>query len=71
MSDYRYTLGERTFVFDSLADVMARATPARSGDRLAGVIAESAEQRVVAQMLLAEVPLKRFLEEPVVPYERD
>lgn len=71
MSDYRYTLGDRTFVFDSLADVMAKATPARSGDRLAGVVAESAEQRVVAQMLLAELPLKRFLEEPVVPYERD
>ncbi|WP_423821482.1 ethanolamine ammonia-lyase subunit EutB [Salinisphaera sp. SPP-AMP-43] len=71
MSDYRYTLGERTFVFDSLADVMAKATPARSGDRLAGVVAESAEQRVVAQMLLAELPLKRFLEEPLVPYEDD
>lgn len=39
MSDYRYTLGERTFVFDALADVMAKATPARSGDRLASVIA--------------------------------
>ncbi|MGN8157853.1 ethanolamine ammonia-lyase subunit EutB [Salinisphaera sp. SWV1] len=71
MSDYRYTLGERTFIFDSLADVMAKASPARSGDRLAGVIAESAEQRVVAQMLLAELPLKRFLEEPLVAYEDD
>jgi len=71
MSHYQYTLGERTYRFDGLVDVMAKATPARSGDRLAGVIARSAEERVVAQMLLAELPLKRFLEEPLVAYEDD
>jgi len=68
---YRYTLGERTYRFDSLAEVMAKATPARSGDRLAGVIADSAEERVVAQMVLAELPLKIFLEDLLVPYEDD
>jgi ethanolamine ammonia-lyase large subunit len=50
---------------------MARATPARSGDRLAGVIARSAEERAVAQMALADVPLKNFLNEAVIPYELD
>ena len=50
---------------------MAKATPARSGDRLAGVAASSAEERVVAQMCLAEIPLKQFLNETLVPYESD
>ncbi len=68
---YRYMLGSKTYHFKDLADLMAKATPARSGDRLAGVIAESAEQRVVAQMLLAEVPLNTFLSDVLVPYEHD
>ena len=68
---YRYSLGARTYQFRHLAELMARATPARSGDRLAGVIARSAEERAVAQMALADVPLKNFLNEAVVPYELD
>lgn len=68
---YKFTLGSRVFGFKSLAEVMAKATPPRSGDRLAGVIAGSAEERVVAQMVLADVPLKRFLNEVLVPYEAD
>ncbi len=68
---YDYTLGVRTYQFENLADLMAKATPARSGDRLAGVIAQSAEERVVAQMALAELPLKTFLNEALVPYETD
>ncbi|THF63209.1 MAG: ethanolamine ammonia lyase large subunit, partial [Methylophaga nitratireducenticrescens] len=68
---YRYQLGSKTYQFADLADLMAKATPARSGDRLAGVIAESAEQRAVAQLLLAEVPLKIFLNDTLVPYEDD
>jgi ethanolamine ammonia-lyase large subunit len=68
---YRYMLGIKTYQFRNLADLMAKATPPRSGDRLAGVIAESAEQRSVAQLLLAEVPLKTFLNEVLVPYEKD
>jgi len=68
---YRYQNGSRTFLFHSLADLMAKATPARAGDRLAGVIAGSAEERVCAQMALAELPLKQFLNEALVPYEDD
>ena len=68
---YRFTHGSQTFTFRNLAELMARATPSRSGDRLAGVIARSAEERVMAQMCLAEVPLKQFLNEALVPYEHD
>jgi len=50
---------------------MAKASPLRSGDQLAGVAAQSAEERVVAQMLLAEMPLKTFLNEVLIPYEKD
>ncbi|RDL43243.1 ethanolamine ammonia lyase large subunit [Marinomonas piezotolerans] len=68
---FRHTVGERTFGFKSLAELMAKATPARSGDRLAGIAADTAEERAIAQMTLADVPLKLFLEELVVPYEQD
>lgn len=71
MSAFSVTLGKTCHHFDSLADLMAKATPLRSGDQLAGVAASSAEQRIAAQMLLAEVPLRRFIEEPLVPYEID
>lgn len=54
-----------------LRTLLAKASPARSGDVLAGVAADSEEERVRAQMALADVPLTRFLDEPVVPYERD
>lgn len=50
---------------------MAKASPLRSGDQLAEVAAENAEERVAAQMALAEVPLKKFLEDFVIPYEED
>lgn len=68
---YRHTLGQQTYVFDNLKMLMAKATPARSGDRLAGVAALSAEERAIAQMTLADVPLKDFLQELLVPYEQD
>jgi ethanolamine ammonia-lyase large subunit len=68
---YSYTAGQQTWHFENLAEVMAKSTPARSGDRLAGVIARSAEERVIAQMVLADVPLKQFLNEALVPYEED
>ncbi|MFC3151379.1 ethanolamine ammonia-lyase subunit EutB [Litoribrevibacter euphylliae] len=71
MSQYRFTLGSQTVQFKNLAELMAKATPARSGDRLAGVAAHSAEERVMAQMALADVPLKVFLNEALVPYEED
>lgn len=68
---YRYSLGNRRWQFATLAELMAKATPARSGDRLAGVIAHTAEERVVAQMALADLPLKTFLNEALIPYEQD
>lgn len=71
MSNYKYTLGNRTYTFKNLADLMAKATPKRSGDLLAGVSALSSQERVIAQMRLAEVPLKTFLTEALIPYEND
>lgn len=68
---YRWQQGDKVYIFNSLAEVMAKATPARSGDALAGVSADTAEQRVIAQMTLADLPLKTFLNEAVIPYESD
>ena len=55
----------------NLRDLMAKASPARSGDELAGIAAANAEDRVRAQMALADVPLKKFLADPLIPYESD
>jgi ethanolamine ammonia-lyase large subunit len=71
MSRYAHVVGTRTYQFRDLKDLMAKATPARSGDLLAGVAALSAELRVAAQMALAALPLKQFLNEALVPYETD
>ncbi|GDY75205.1 hypothetical protein SAV31267_046900 [Streptomyces avermitilis] len=71
MSTYTARLGGRTHSFPSLAALLAAASPERSGDRLAGLAADSAEARVAARWALAEVPLARFLAEPVIPYEDD
>ena len=68
---YRHAIGATTYTFDDLRDLLAKATPPRSGDRLAGVAADSAEQIIAARMALADVPLKQFLHEAVVPYEDD
>ncbi|MBY6192574.1 ethanolamine ammonia-lyase subunit EutB [Marinobacter hydrocarbonoclasticus] len=68
---YRYQLGTRTWVFRNLVTVMAKATPERSGDHLAGTAATSAEERVLAQMCLADLPLKTFLTDALIPYETD
>ena len=68
---YRWQQGKRVYQFKSLAELMAKATPERSGDALAGVAAETAEQRVIAQMTLADVPLKNFLNQALIPYESD
>ena len=65
------TLGNTRHSFGSLRELMAKATPRRSGDELAGVAATSAEERVAAQLLLSEVPLADFLKYPLVPYETD
>ena len=68
---YRHVIGARTWIFADLREVMAKATPLRSGDALAGIAASSAEESVAACMCLAEVPLKQFLNEALVPYETD
>ena len=68
---YRHAIGATAYVFDSLRDLMAKATPPRSGDRLAGIAADSAAQMIAARMALADVPLKQFLRETVVAYEDD
>ncbi|MDF3841950.1 ethanolamine ammonia-lyase subunit EutB [Pseudomonas citronellolis] len=71
MPGYAHSVGGQTWRFDSLRQLMAKASPARSGDCLAGVAAGSDAERVAAQMALAEVPLKRFLDEALIPYEAD
>ncbi|MCM0044825.1 MAG: ethanolamine ammonia-lyase subunit EutB [Burkholderiaceae bacterium] len=71
MNKFSHTIGPRTYGFRDLKDLMAKATPPRSGDYLAGVAAGSAEERVAAQMTLAALPLTTFLQEAVVPYESD
>jgi len=68
---FSHTVGAITHQFLDLRDLMAKATPLRSGDMLAGVGAASAEQRAVAQMALAELPLRIFLNEALAPYETD
>src|SRR5689334_23331641 len=68
---YAYTLANTRYVFDNLPILLARASPYRSGDALAGVAATSAVERVAAQVALADVPLATILAEPVVPYETD
>jgi len=71
MTRYAATVGRTRHVFADLKEVMAKASPARSGDELAGLAAGSAEERVAARTVLAGVPLARFLAEPLVPYEDD
>src|SRR6202171_5424316 len=68
---YRHAIAAQSYVFENLRDLLAQATPPRSGDRLAGVAADTAEQMIAARMALADVPLKQFLHEAVVPYEDD
>lgn len=71
MASFSHSIGGQTWRFDSLKDVMAKASPARSGDHLAGVAAGSDGERVAAQMTLADIPLKHFLNEALIPYEED
>jgi ethanolamine ammonia-lyase large subunit len=68
---YRYTIRNTVYTFDTLRTLLAKASPFRSGDALARLTAERYEERVAAQLALADVPLKRFLEETVIPYEAD
>lgn len=71
MPSFSHTIDSHTYAFASLKELLAKATPLRSGDVLAGVAAASARERVAAQLALAEVPLALFLNEALVPYEDD
>ncbi|MEE3853026.1 ethanolamine ammonia-lyase subunit EutB [Gordonia sp. LSe1-13] len=68
---FRQSIAGRTYQFDGLVDVMAKASPRRSGDQLAGCAAESDAERAAATWVLADIDLSTFLEEQVVPYESD
>ena len=71
MSGFMHTVGGQVWRFEDLRELLAKASPARSGDFLAQVAASSDAERAAAQMALADVPLKRFLTETVIPYEVD
>ncbi|MEE3650005.1 MULTISPECIES: ethanolamine ammonia-lyase subunit EutB [unclassified Brenneria] len=68
---YQTTLSHRSYRFNDLRELMAKASPARSGDFLAGIAAESAEERMAARMALADLPLETFLQQALIPYEQD
>ena len=67
---YRTTIDSHVFTFEDLKQVMACASPARSGDYLAGIGAATAQQRMAARHVLADTPLAQFLSEALVPYDR-
>ena len=67
----RHTIDSITYTFSDLKDLLAKATPARSGDELAGIAARSSVERVAAQMVLADLPMTAFLNDAIVPYETD
>lgn len=71
MPSYAHTIANHTHRFGSLAELMAKASPERSGDRLAGLAAGDDTERVAAQMALADLPLSGFLRDVLVPYETD
>jgi ethanolamine ammonia-lyase large subunit len=68
---YRTVIASQIFAFDDLKQVMAYASPERSGDTLAGISAATAQERMAARHVLADVPLKQFLTEALIPYEDD
>jgi ethanolamine ammonia-lyase large subunit len=71
ISSYKHAIGSRTYQFNDLKELMAKASLEKSGDRLAGICAETQEERMAARFTLADLPLKAFLNEPVIPYEKD
>ena len=68
---YSYSIRNGTYHFNDLKDLLAKASPSRSGDYLAGVAAASVVERMAAKMCLADIPLKAFLSEAIIPYETD
>jgi ethanolamine ammonia-lyase large subunit len=68
---YQHTIKQHVYRFRDLKDLLAKASPLRSGDTLAGISAAGYEERVAAQITLADVPLRNFLTEALIPYEED
>ena len=68
---YGATLGNHRYNFSNIATLLAKASPLRSGDILAGIAAQSGEERVAAQFALADLPLRTFLEDHLISYESD
>ena len=68
---FRHAIRGTTYLFNSLRDLLAKASPLRSGDQLAGLAADTQEERVAARFALADLPLLTFLSEAIVPYESD
>jgi ethanolamine ammonia-lyase large subunit len=68
---YQHTIRGKVYRFDDLRTLLAKASPFRTGDALAGLSADTYEERVAAQITLADVPLKTFLNEAIIPYEDD
>jgi ethanolamine ammonia-lyase large subunit len=68
---YAHTIAGQRYTFGTLREVLAKSSPARSGDALAGIIADTQQQRMAACMVLAALPVAHFLEEHVIPYEAD
>jgi ethanolamine ammonia-lyase large subunit len=68
---YAATIGHTRYAFPTLGALLAKASPLRSGDCLAGIVADSAAERVAAQIALADLPLATFLNEAIIPYEDD
>ncbi|WPU91062.1 ethanolamine ammonia-lyase subunit EutB [Mucilaginibacter sabulilitoris] len=71
MSAYKHTIRNKVYKFSDLKTLLGKASPYRSGDELAGLCAESYEERIAAQITLADVPLKTFVNEAIIPYEQD
>jgi len=71
MTQYVATVGHSRYQFADLATLLAKASPLRSGDVLAELAADSAQERIAAQIALADLPLKTFLNQPLIPYEQD
>ncbi len=68
---YQYTVRNKVYKFKDLKTLLAKASPYRSGDVLAGISANTYEERVAAQIALADLPLKNFLNEDLIPYDDD
>ena len=71
MTRYKHSFGHRSYTFNGLKELLAKASVLKSGDCLAGVAASSEEERMAARFALADLPLKKFLQEEVIPYEED